>query len=152
MIGAAGVLFNVATLANNLLYIGPKATVNTTSLNGNEIKATKVLIGPTVEYQIPVGNNKTRVLTGINTGYLFGNIDIFGFKQTTSGFAANAYGGVEIGLGKHIALGVILNLFEYNNTTFKAEEGNVSNTTSNTVFVTDRPAILIGVRIDLNKK
>ncbi|MEM7085897.1 MAG: hypothetical protein AAF489_06930 [Bacteroidota bacterium] len=152
MIGAAGVLFNVATLGNNPLYIGPKATVNTTTLNGNEIKATKVLVGPTAEYQIPVGEGQTRILTGLNTGYSFGNIDAFGFKQTTSGFAVNAYGGVEIGLGPNIALGVLLNFFEYNNTTFKAEEGDLETTVSNSTFITDRAAITVGLRIDLNKK
>jgi len=152
MIGAAGVLFNVATLGNNPLYLGPKVTVNTTSLSGSEIKATKVLIGPTAEYQIPIGNNQTRILTGINSGYSFGNIDAFGFKQTTSGFTVNAYGGVEIGLGQNIALGVLLNLFEYNNTTFKAEEGDLETTVSNSTFITDRAAITVGLRIDLNKK
>lgn len=152
MIGSAGILFNVATLGNNPFYLGPKATVNTTSLSGNEIKTTKVLIGPTAEYQIPIGANKTRILVGVNSGYSFGNIDAFGFKQTTSGFTVNAYSGVEIGLGPDIALGVLLHLFEYNNTTFKAEEGDLETTVSNSTFITDRAAITIGLRIDLNKK
>lgn len=152
MIGAAGILFKVATLGKNPFYVGPKVTVNTTSLGGSDIKATKTLIGPTAEYQIPIGNNGTRILTGINSGFSFGSIDAFGSKQTTSGFTVNAYGGVEIGLGENLALGVLLHLFEYNNTTFKADEGELETTVSNSTFITDRAAITVGLRIDLNKK
>ena len=150
MIGSVAALFNITSLGNNPLFLGPKATVNTTALNGNEIKATRVLIGPTAEYQIPVGVGSTKIITGLNTGYSFGAIDAFGFKQKSSGFAANAYGGVEIGLTKNLALGIILNLFEYNNFTFKADEGDFETTSSNSVFISDRPNISVGLRIDLN--
>ena len=150
MIGSAGALFNITTLGNNPLFVGPKATVNTTAFNGNEIKATRVLIGPTAEYQVPIGAGSTKIITGLNTGFSFGTIDAFGFKQTSSGFATNAYGGVEIGLTENLALGILLNLFEYNNVTFKAEEGDFETTASNSIFITDRPNISVGLRIDLN--
>jgi len=52
-------------------------------------------------------------------------------------------------LGGNLALGIILNLFEYNNTTFKAAEGNLKNSASNTILITDRPNVSFGLRIDL---
>jgi hypothetical protein len=148
---SGGYLFNVGDVGNNPLYVGPKATVNTTSLSGNDIKETRVLVGPTAEYQIPVGAGNTKIVTGINSGYLFGSVDSFGFKQNLSGFAANAYAGVQINIGNNIALGVLLNFLEFSSITFKADNGEFKNTVSNTAFLTDRGAISVGVRIGLDK-
>ncbi|GAB5400779.1 MAG: hypothetical protein Aureis2KO_23640 [Aureisphaera sp.] len=150
MIGATGILFYMTSIANNPFYLGPKATIQTTALNGNDIKATRTLIGPVVEYQIPIGQGNTHILGGIHSGYSFGSIDSFGFKQTTSGFAVNLYSGVEMKLTEKVALGLLLNLFEYNNTQFKAEEGGMKTNSSNALFITDRATVSLGARIDLD--
>ena len=147
-----GYLFEIGDVGGNPLFVGPKASVNTTAINGDDIKETKVLIGPTAEYQIPVGGGNSRVTTGINTGYLFGNIDAFGFKQNLSGFAANAYLGAQVQLGSAIALGVQVNFVEFSNITIKSKDGEFKNTSSDTSFFTDRGAISVGVRIGLDKK
>jgi hypothetical protein len=148
---AGGVLFNVVEVGGNPLFVGPKATVNTTSIGGDDTKETRVLIGPTAEYQIPVGAGKTKILAGINSGYLFGNLDAFGVKRDLSGFAANAYAGAQIKVGNNIALSVMLNFLEYSSITFKADNEEFENTVSNTTFLTDRGAISVGVRIGLDK-
>lgn len=150
VIGFFGYFFKVANIGNIPLFVGPKVTVNTTELNGNDFIATRVLIGPSAEYKIPVGNGKTRILTGVNAGYSFGNINAFGFKQTSSGFAINTYAGAEFGLGSNLGLGVQLNFFEYNNTTFKADEGGFKSSSSNTILLTDRAGITVGLRIGVD--
>ena len=147
-----GYLFDIGDVGGNPLLVGPKASVNTSAINGDDIKETKVLIGPTAEYQIPVGGGNTRVITGINTGYLFGNIDAFGFKQNLSGFTANAYLGAQVQLGSAIALGAQVNFVEFSNITIKSKDGEFKNTSSDTSFLTDRGAISVGVRIGLDKK
>ena len=148
---AGGVLFNVTEVGGNPLFVGPKATVNTTSIGGDDIKETRILIGPTAEYQIPVGGGNTKILAGINSGYLFGSLDAFGSNRDLSGFAANAYSGAQVKLGNNIALSVLLNFLEYSNITFKSDNEEFENTVGNTAFLTDRGAISIGVRIGLDK-
>ncbi|MEM7185140.1 MAG: hypothetical protein AAF466_00670 [Bacteroidota bacterium] len=149
-IAFAGWFFQVANIGENPLYVGPKLTVNTTALNGNDFKATRFVVGPSAEYKIPVGSGSTQIITGVNAGYSFGNIDSFGFEQTTSGFNVGAYTGVEIGIGPNLGLGILLNFFEYNNTTFKAKEDDFKTTVSNSTFLTDRAGITVGVRLGLD--
>ncbi|KAA3621268.1 MAG: hypothetical protein DWP94_10735 [Flavobacterium sp.] len=147
-----GYLFDIGDVGGNPLFVGPKASVNTTAINGDEIKETRVLIGPTAEYQIPVGAGNTRIVTGINSGYLFGSLDAFGFKRDLSGFAVNAYTGAQFQIGNNLALGVLLNFVEFSNITIKSDDGEINNTSSDTSFLTDRGAISVGVRIGLDKK
>ncbi|MBX2826689.1 MAG: porin family protein [Flavobacteriaceae bacterium] len=149
IVGAAGVFFYVTSLFNNPFYIGPKATVKTTSLTNSDIKSTQLLIGPSAEYRVPLANGNTQLLGGVNTGYSFGSVDAFGFKQNTSGIVANVYGGVEIQLNENIGVGVLLNLFEYSSIQFKPEEGE-KTTVNNSLFITDRTTFSASLRIGLD--
>ncbi|MDC8005122.1 hypothetical protein POV27_13755 [Aureisphaera galaxeae] len=152
MVGAAGVLFYLTSIADNPFYLGPKATLHTAVGSDTNVEATQILLGPAAEYQVPIGQGNTSILGGVHAGYTFGNVSAFGFKQNTSGFAARVYSGVEFDITENIALAAILNLFEYNNIQFKAEEGGEKTTTSNSLFVSDRTTFSVGVRIDLTKK
>ena len=147
---SGGVLFNIAEIGGNPLFLGPKASVNTTSITSDEIKELKVLIGPTAEYQIPLNSGSVNIITGVNSGYVFGNLDAFGFERDISGFAVNTYAGAQITVGSNVALTAVLNFFEFNNLTFKSDMENFESTTSNTTFLTDGGAINVGVRIGLD--
>lgn len=147
---SGGVLFNVTEIGGNPLFVGPKASVSTTSITSDYIKELKVLIGPTVEYQIPLNSGNVNIITGVNSGYTFGNVDVSGFEQDFSGIAVNTYAGAQFNVGDNLAITALLNFFDFSNLTFKSDMENFENTTSNTTFLTDGGAINVGVRIGLD--
>ncbi|MCW5519904.1 hypothetical protein J1N09_08650 [Aureitalea sp. L0-47] len=150
-IGFSGVvLFNVTEIGGNPLFVGPKASVSTTSITSDAINELKILFGPTAEYQIPLNDGRTRIVTGVNSGYTFGNVESFGFDQNFSGITVNTYAGAQINVGNNLAITALLNFLEFSSLTFKSDMENFENTTSNTTFLTDGGAISVGVRIGLD--
>ncbi|WP_186991662.1 porin family protein [Constantimarinum furrinae] len=145
---SGGVFFNVGNISGNPVHIGGKLSA-VTPLGEKDIKETRITVGLGAEYHIPLGNNRLNILTGVQGGYTFGSVEAFGFKDNISGFSGMVYTGVEIPLNNNIALGVLLNVFEYSNLTFKAENNEFESTVSNSIFIFDRPSISANLRINL---
>ena len=144
-----GFLHNLLPGEENALFIGGRASVHNTSFSGPDFSQTLINVGPVVEYQTFIGNTATKWINGINGAFVFGSSDNAGFKTDISGFNLGLYTGVEVPLGNQFALGVMATLLEYNNQTFKADEGELkSNSTGINI---NKGSVGLSLRIDLDK-
>ena len=144
-------MFHVSNLAGNPFYLGARAKLETASFSAQNFNQTQIAGGPSVEYHVPIGKTSTRWINGINGAYKFGSSESSGFKTNISGFTVGLYTGVHVPLGDIFALGVILNLVEYNNLTFKADDDSFENKATSTGFNFNKGSAAISLRMNLFK-
>ena len=146
--GNAGVLFPVASIGDNPLFLGGQFGINSSSIS-SDFATNEYRIGPIAEYDVNINDRGLEWVVGLFTGYIFGNSDLGEFDQDFDGFFANLYTGLDIPISESITIPVILSFMEYQslNLTIDAtgEEGSFDSGIS-----FDRIGLSTGVRINIS--
>jgi len=145
--GNAGVLFPVASIGDNPLFLGGQFGINSSSIS-SDFPTNEYRIGPITEYDVLINDRGLEWLVGLYTGYIFGNSDFGEIDQDFDGFFASLYTGLDIPISENITIPVLLSFLEYQNLNLTIDAtGEESSFDSGISF--DRIGLSAGVRINI---
>lgn len=144
IVGNAGVLFPVASMGDNPIFVGGQIGIQSSSVS-SDFPVNEYRIGPIVEYDHNLNDSGLEWVSGIHTGYLFGNADLGIADQDFNGFFANLYTGLDIPLGDNISLAVLTSFLEFQSLAFDFGDESVSESSGPNF---DRINVTAGVRFN----